>query len=497
MRRLPAYKSYGRYPDDRRFGDFRVSYETDSSELVADGAYINAGATDTKPKDARTLTRVAGVGTSPVVGYEGTGAYFLDKVRDGVWRLELYPDEVLVRDPFEQPQPDKAVSRLLYRNWPMRIALPDLGANFTATPITVPADTGTVARRAEGGAVAVEPGVWLLSASPQVDRATLPARIARVGFSEYHVNDPVEYPDDVLTLAPAEFIAGRPVEIRARVANTKLADSAKLWLRPAGARGFRDAIAMVRESGNDYVAAAGTLTPGLYEYMVSTTTGERSTTFPGAEPRLPNAWPFRTDSVWTFRVTPADAPLRLLDPKTDYARLDFVRPHESVRNGMFGIVPGGNPGESALSLGVPDLGKDTPERYAASLYIGDTIAARGDSKATVLHVRLRSTGGGRDLDLVLIEKDGAAWHAALHAKPGWTDVTVSLASLKIGRSILIPTPFPGLWNYWREIPQGRGGAGDHIHAADIERLELIVSRDAGKGVEIESVWLSVSNGRRS
>ena len=62
-----------------------------------------------------------------MVDYEGSGAYFLDKVRDGVWRLEVYPDEVLVRDPFEQPQPDKIVSRLLYRSWPMTLHLPDLG----------------------------------------------------------------------------------------------------------------------------------------------------------------------------------------------------------------------------------------------------------------------------------------------------------------------------------------------------------------------------------
>ena len=51
--------------------------------------------------------------SSGAVDYEGSGAYFLDKVRDGVWRLEVYPDEILVRDPFEQPRPDKIVSRLL------------------------------------------------------------------------------------------------------------------------------------------------------------------------------------------------------------------------------------------------------------------------------------------------------------------------------------------------------------------------------------------------
>jgi len=29
--------------------------------------------------------------------------YFLDKIRSGVWRLEVYPDAVPIRDPFEPP----------------------------------------------------------------------------------------------------------------------------------------------------------------------------------------------------------------------------------------------------------------------------------------------------------------------------------------------------------------------------------------------------------
>ena len=51
----------------------------------------------------RALRRIAGYGSSPTVTYEGEGIYFLDKVRPGVWRLEVYPDAVPVRDPFEPP----------------------------------------------------------------------------------------------------------------------------------------------------------------------------------------------------------------------------------------------------------------------------------------------------------------------------------------------------------------------------------------------------------
>ena len=64
---------------------------------------------------------------------------------------EVYPDEVLVRDPFEQPRPDKIVSRLLYRSWPMELRLPDLGTEFFAIPIKVPSDPAAGGRKAAQG----------------------------------------------------------------------------------------------------------------------------------------------------------------------------------------------------------------------------------------------------------------------------------------------------------------------------------------------------------
>src|SRR5262249_40373125 len=107
LQRLPRLKSYGRYPDNRRFGAFQVDAATDSSELNSPDAFMNAGPTSSAPLNPKLLRRIVGQGSSGVVTYEGTGAYFLDKVRNGLWRLEVYPDAVLVRDPFEQPRPDK------------------------------------------------------------------------------------------------------------------------------------------------------------------------------------------------------------------------------------------------------------------------------------------------------------------------------------------------------------------------------------------------------
>jgi hypothetical protein len=506
MRRLPRMKSYGRYPDSVTFGDFRVSYEGDMSELNADDAFMNAGATPSSPRNFKALQRIVGFGSSGVVSYEGSGAYFLDKVHDGLWRLEVYPDEVLVRDPFEQPRPDKVVSRLLYRRWPMRLVLPDLGSRFSVTPIKVPNEEGAAVLRAENGAFPVQPGVWLLSRSDSVDRSKLPPRINRVGFGEYHVNDPVAYPDLILSLTPEEFVAGSPVEIRVRVANATLPDEVKLWVRAAGMRAYGTPVVMTRLEGNDYHAmlAPDSKPEGIYEFVVSAKTGQHVDTFPGSVPQQPGSWPFQVDAPWTFRVTPRGAALRLLNPRQDYARLSFVRPGEQYRTPFFQIVPAESSDEAALCLTLPDLGKDTPERYAASLFIGDAITGRGSAVArgTSLDVRLRAVGGARKtVELTLIEQDGAAWSIPIVATGSWTTHMIALDSLRSSRSIHIPSPYPGLWDYWRTSPASRGSGADHIRIDNVERLQLTVYpntgdhvEDDGGGAAVESIRLNFPQG---
>jgi hypothetical protein len=504
MRRLPRLQSYGRYPQNLSFGDFRLSYDQDRSELVAKDTYMNAGPTTTAPRDLTTLRRVVGFGSSPLVTYEGSGAYFLDRVRAGVWRLELYPDEVLVSDPFEQPQPDKIVSRLLQRAWPMVVHLPDLGATFYATPLRLWQGSVGATRQAAEATVTVQPGIWLLSRDAQADPATLPARINRVGFEEYHVNAPRSYPDDVLVLSHDEVTAGQPFDLRVRVADDVLPDEVRLWLRPAGQRTFGNPRVMSRESGNDYLAhfdAAG-LAAGPYEYAVSVLTGAQATTFPGAAHGQPGEWPFQSEQLWTLRMTPPGTALRLFDPQRDYRRLSFVRVGEQYRDAFFHLIAGESDDQWALQLDLPDLGADTPQRYAASLYVGDRLAEHRDdaTQARMLHVRLRSQGGARKtLELTLIEKDGSSWQLRAVASGAWSEVGVPLSQLHAERSIFIPSPYPGLWNYWRVQPPGRGGPGDQVHIADVERLELRVNANSGelasddaRGVAIESVWLTFS-----
>lgn len=88
------------YPSNSTFGNFSVDYEQRLSMLDDGTHYYYSNNTLTSPADASTIEHIAGCGSSPVVGYDGTGIYFLDKVDDDTWTLEVYPDITEVSDPF-------------------------------------------------------------------------------------------------------------------------------------------------------------------------------------------------------------------------------------------------------------------------------------------------------------------------------------------------------------------------------------------------------------
>ncbi len=495
MRRLPRGGAVRPYPDNRRFGPVRVDHEANLAELVTADAFMHAGDTRTAHPSPATLRRLAGHGSSPLVSYDGEGTWFLDKVRDGVWRLEVYPDAVDVDDPFRMPRRDKIVTRLVHRDRAITIRLPDLGARFVVQPIARGnADTLV----AVDGRATVRPGVYVLAARGPVDRATLPARIGMVRFDEYVVTETDSLDERVLVTAPPQVVAGDTLRVTARVVDATDPDDVRLWLRPVG-RGWFTPHPMRQVAAYDWRAAvpADSLGAGPHEYVVSVRRGDRTSTWPDRIARAPSDWDFDVNARWTTTVVPPRTPLALLEPARDAARLAFTRIGDGGRAGRFRIVPSAATGAAALRLELPAVdGPDQPDDYTASLHVGDAVAARGPSldAATAVHVRLRGVAPGQRLHLTLVEVDGTSWTTTIACDDGWTERTIPLAAFTAGRGVKLPLGFPGRWNYWLPPAAGRGGPGDRVRPSQVERLQLSVRpidgvaiRPGAIGVEVEGV----------
>jgi hypothetical protein len=497
MHRLPRMRSYGRYPRNTRFGDFHIAYDGDLGELVARDAFLYAGSTRSTPPDPSALQRIAGYGSSSTVAYEGEGTYFLDKVRPGLWRLEVYPDAVPVRDPFEPPSPDKIVTRVIRRAWPMTLDLPDLGDTFTVQPITA-GDSHT--ERAVGGRIVVTPGVYVLNAAGAVDAPNLPASLGRLGFAEYHAPAPDTLPPSVTLLAAPALLAGRDAELRARVVDRAPPDSVVLFIRSTVGPSYRE-YRMRPVGAYDYAATvpASDLREGPHEVVITAFRGSAAVTFPAGLRRKPTAWDYHSRASWPLDVVGPRTPLRLFDAGSDAELLSFSRIGDAGRRGLFHVGLSGVTGRPVFHYALPvDSSGWSPPDYTASLVIRGRVRSRQETiaGAKAMRLRLRGLGPRQVLHVTLMEDDGTSWSAAVPVDSTWSEPSLSLADFTIGRGVLLPEGFPGEWNYWVGPAEGRGDRADRPRVDHLERIQLSLRREddvvvpPGRyGVELEWVTL--------
>lgn len=145
---------------DTLFGPFRLSYAALLSEMNAAQEFYYSNTTNSRPIDPAQLKHVAGVGSSPLVQYLGTGAYFIDKVSDGIWRIEMMPDAVYLSDPFERNTTGKIVTGIRWTKRDIQLDLPDLGATFDIKGLNNNNDYTASAIR---GKFQISPGTYLLT----------------------------------------------------------------------------------------------------------------------------------------------------------------------------------------------------------------------------------------------------------------------------------------------------------------------------------------------
>ncbi|WEK21038.1 MAG: cellulase family glycosylhydrolase [Candidatus Pedobacter colombiensis] len=177
--KLPRLKSY---PQDTLFDAFRLDYTNGLSEMNTPEEFYYSNTTDTKPVDPAKLKNIAGVGSSEMVKYDGSGAYFIDRLENGVWRLEVMPDAVFIRDPFERTSPQKDVARVTWKHHEMDLSLPNLGTDFTIKGIN---KGNHFATTAAGSQFSVSPGVYILTSKGQKNEVTERTRMGVIEVGEF------------------------------------------------------------------------------------------------------------------------------------------------------------------------------------------------------------------------------------------------------------------------------------------------------------------------
>ncbi len=373
FRRVPRFIPYETAADTLVAPPFRVDGTRDAAELAADDAYYYTNGALSPPPDSSKLRHVWGVGRSTVVDSDGTGAYFLDRLAPGKWRLQLYPDVFRVADPFTGAPGVKVAA--LDRKVRLAVDLPDLGGRFALelAPGDYVLERGGKAFPAPAGTpgprFVMPPLVSTVLAGPRIPRQIRADREIAIGC-----------PTAFASGAELSFANGRGEAVRIPV---------------------RDGVARL---------AAGTLAPGRWNALVEAkgkggtfvTTGAVEVCARPADwnlfdpERAANAWLFGGSKAWQERARDADG-------------APAYRLHVAAFKG----------GKGFFQFRQPLDGKSFRSAFPD--------AAR--PKAIVVRLRA-ATEHTAKVELVLYDDEGRPWGRTVALTTGWRDIRLPVESFR-------------------------------------------------------------------
>ncbi|OUJ72621.1 cellulase family glycosylhydrolase [Hymenobacter crusticola] len=482
-------QSFPRYPADSLFDAFRVSYRQGLSEMNTAADFFYTSSTQTAPRQAASLQHVAGVGSSPVVRYQGTGAYFLDKLAPGVWRLEVMPDAVALRDPFERTSLQKIVTQIVWNDQPIRVTLPDLGAAFTVQGLN---EGNTFNGTATNGNVVLRPGAYLLAASGKTTAAwTAQTVVNNRKLGEFVAPPATNLPPQVVHTPAVQATAGQPLQVMAQVAGADAADSVMLVARSY--YGATRVLPMTRPTLLTATAAvpAELMRAGLLQYWIVVRKPQQALTFPGGFAGTPRDWDYFHNEHWEVSVVAPNAPLTLFNAQDDKEQVDVARLARSSYSDY--VTSAAGTLNLRLLVPTPRTGEPANEpgpAIALRAYLGQKMQARATALSGFkeLVVKARASQPGARVKVVLATKDAAAYSVAVPVTEVMQEIRVPLASLRPDALLLIPRPYPS----FLPLTFQTTAAPKPLVLSEVEVLQLILDAGAegtAPSLDIESIWV--------
>jgi hypothetical protein len=484
--KLQRLKNYGSYPADSSFDVFRVSYKNSLSEMNSAEEFYYSNSTNTKPVDVVKLKHIAGVGSSAVVNYDGNGAYFLDKIGNGVWRLEVMPNAVHIRDPFERASPKKEVTRLQWQSNAMHVVLPDLASGFSIKALN---EGNNFSPTVSGNSFQIQPGTYLLA---ETGKNSFANNVGVIGMNEFAGTKP-SATDMFLRHEPYDEISpGRSFTISAKIVGLDTGRASVQISRLGGGGpggGFRN-IPMVKRA-SEYVAEvpADIVTPGVLNYRIILQKGNEFAVFPGNLKENPFAWDSYNNETYKTFVAASNGRLTIFDPTVDRT----ARVYAGFRSGFqSSYTAGEKSGQVILRLSATELNRD--QTFGFVYYFGDKLQGRKWELDSFnrLFIRARTAEAQpMKAKITLTDKDAFSFSTFITLTSTFQDIEVPLTNLVQDSMLLLPRPYPGFLPVWF-----RASGSSSFNFSAIEKIQITIGSELTESelkkpysLEVETIWI--------
>lgn len=452
---IPVYQDFGSYPHNNTFGQFSVSYDNDLAVLNHPEKYFYTNATTAIPVDPSKLKEVAGFATSPIVSYNGTGAYFLDKLEDGIWRLEVMPDALIIKNPYGRNSLDKQVAAIQWNIRNMAIQLDDLGEDFQINPFN---DDNDFTPEVVGSSFPIYPGVYLLT---KKNKQTTWSKENQWSYGKLGDFFAPEKNIDKTTIVHEPIkttIEHQPIFINALIISPSPILKTEAWVNN-GSQGKK--MEMKNKQGFDYSIEVphDLVRAGIFSYFIVVQTTNEIITFPAGKLGQPYNWDFYDRTPFQIQVNKEENPINLFNAKDDWHTLSFKSWPRGSR-----IMTTGEANELEYQikncvLYSPDnenLDGPVIKDFAVRFYLNrkvDHLRNRLKNKNELV-IKARSLDASpKKIQIAFILKNGSAFGKVIELNAHASEHRIAMNELQQVKMVTMPRPYPTFLPYYFEADQ--------------------------------------------
>jgi len=429
-------------------GNVLADFNNDLSLLnTSERFYYSNSSNNVFPADNKELMHIAGYGNSKLVEYSGRGAYFLDKIADGLWKLELFPDAVWIKDPFGRNGLDDPVAKLIWKSHKIKIILPELNTDFKIYRIDNKSQT------AVDFSLEIEPGVYFITNDEDFNTGNI-----ETSFTDFEkikkygdfIND--FQSTEIKNLTLSAFNENEEKKIVVEIYSKEENLVPVIYARKNSWGNYQKfQMQKVDDFIYEFILSPELASNGLLNYFITIKSEEDVLTFPGELNISPEFWSFNPDNSFKLSILPSSDKKIIYDPGRD---VNNVISSSIWRFAEYRIDYTFNDNnEQELNVNIRRVREKFPE-LALQFYVGKYLKnIHCDNDKIELEVKSIS----EDLDSVFVRvlyDNFSGFERKIPLMESYEKITIPLSSPEKFNFALLPRPYPTFLPYWFEsVPQ--------------------------------------------
>ncbi|TCD08454.1 membrane or secreted protein [Pedobacter frigidisoli] len=468
--------------DENAFGSFKIDYKNSLSEMNSDEEFYYSNSTSSQPLNSKKLMHIAGVGSSKIIKYQGRGAYFVDQVEAGVWRLEVMPDAILIKDPFEKASPKKAVTLINWATLPIEISLPDLGDGFIVKGLNQGNLINLIASKS---GFMVSPGSYLLIKKKLKTSLNAQSKYECITLGEFVAPKASASTVLVKHQALSTVSENTPFSVNAEIIGLTPNDSVFVQLNAANRW---NNIPMQKADGYSFSTEipAEQVKNGLmkYQIIIHQSNGDY-VTFPANEKGNPYAWDRLEYASYETFVAGKESVLEIFNATEDGKNINIYNPDWA--NNKVEYLSDENPSELSLKLSMNQ--PQANQLMGFQSFFADKMAGRLTelNQFKMLVIKVKSNVENAKVKMGLIDADAHFFSTEISLNKEFQLIEIPLNQLKSDAQLLLPRSYPGFLPLYY---QAKNQAVFNLKNA--EKIEVTFGYNSNKlpvNISIENIYL--------